>query len=427
MSPATPRSPRSPRRFDVVLWGATGFTGELVAEYLARTYGVGRSVRWALAGRSREKLEKVRNALEAIDPRARELPLLLGDSADRASLDFIARETRVVTSTVGPYALYGKELVAACTEAGTDYCDLTGEFPFVREMIDLHHERARETGARIVHSCGFDSIPSDLGTLTLQSYMRDTHGGRCVEVKCFAGKSTLAISGGTAASILEIAREASRSRRVRKLLADPYALDPGREARGPDGADQMGPRYDADLERWTGPFMMAGTNARIVRRSNALLGYAYGRDFRYREAMSFQAGVKGWLSAASVTAGTVGFLAAVAIPPTRWLLAKTVLPAPGEGPSREVRESGSFAMHFVGKGESSSESAPTRVFGTVTGTQDPGYGATSRMLGESAVCLALDSQIPAAGGVLTPAACMGMRLVERLRGAGMTFEAALTP
>ncbi|MGO9835845.1 MAG: saccharopine dehydrogenase family protein [Polyangiaceae bacterium] len=420
------RPSRSPRRFDVVLWGATGFTGELVAEYLARTYGVGGGVRWALAGRSREKLEKVRSSLEAIDARARTLPLLLGDSADRASLDAIARDARVVASTVGPYALYGKELVAACVEGGTDYCDLTGEFPFVREMIDLHHERARATGSRIVHSCGYDSIPSDLGTLMVQTYMRNKHGGRCVEVKCFAGETTMAISGGTAASMLQLVKDASKSGRVRKMLADPYALDPGRETRGPDGPDQRGPRYDADLERWTGPFMMAATNARIVRRTNALLGYAYGRDFRYREAMSFRAGAKGWFTAVAAAAGNMGFITVAAVPPTRWLLAKAVLPAPGEGPSRERRESGSFVMHLVGIGETSNGSAPTRVFGTVRGAQDPGYGATSRMLGESAVCLALDGEIPPTGGVLTPGACMGMRLVERLRGAGMTFEASET-
>jgi len=424
MIPADSPPPRSPRSFDVVLWGATGFTGGLVAEYLARAYGVGRSVRWALAGRSREKLEKVRSSLGAIDPRARELPLLTGDSGDRASLDAIAREARVVASTVGPYALYGKELVAACVEAGSDYCDLTGEVPFVREMIDLHHARARATGARIVHCCGFDSIPSDLGTLTVQTYMRSNHGSRCVEVKGFAGKTTMAISGGTAASILEIAREASHDRGVRKMLADPYSLDPGHETRGPDGMDQLGPRYDADLERWTGPFMMGATNARVVRRTNALLDYAYGRDFRYREAASFGRGPKGWLSAAATAAGTAGFLTAAALRPTRWLLARAVLPPPGEGPSREKRETGSFVMHFVGIGEVSGQSPPSRVFGTVKGTQDPGYGATSRMFGEAAVCLALDAETAPAGGVTTPAACMGMRLVERLRAAGMTFEAS---
>jgi len=182
--------------------------------------------------------------------------------------------------------------------------------------------------------------------------------------------------------------------------------------------------YDADLGRWTGPFLMAATNARIVRRTNALLGYAYGREFRYSEASSFGTGPGGWLSAAAVAAGTLAFTAAAAVPPTRWLLGKTVLPGPGEGPSRETRESGSFALRFVGSGGGS---ARARVSGTVKGTQDPGYGATSRMLGEAAACLALDAEVPAAGGVLTPAACMGMRLVDRLRAAGMTFEASELP
>jgi short subunit dehydrogenase-like uncharacterized protein len=424
MGPPDAQPLRSPRRLDVVLWGATGFTGGLVAEYLARTYGVGRRLRWALAGRSREKLEKVRSGLEAVDPRAREVPLLVGDSADRASLDAICRETRVVASAVGPYAIHGRDLVAACVEAATDYCDLTGEFPFVREMIDLHHDRARARGARIVHCCGYDSIPSDLGTLVVQTYMQNKHGRRCAEVKCFARGGGMAMSGGTAASILELAKEATGSSRVRRMLADPYALDPGRESRGPDGRDPLGPHYDHDLKRWTGPFMMAATNARVVRRTNALLGYAYGRDFRYKEAMSFGTGAKGWLAATATAAGTVGFMATAALPPARWLLTKTILPAPGEGPSRETRERGSFTMQLVGTAEASNGAPATKVFGTVHGTQDPGYGATSRMLGESAACLALDGEVSVTGGVLTPAACMGMRLVERLRAASFAFEAS---
>src|ERR1700722_9646530 len=213
------------RSFDVVLWGATGFTGQLVAEYLTRHHGVGDTLRWALGGRSKAKLEKVRTALEAIDPRARTLPLLLGDGSDRASLDRLAIDAHVVCSTVGPYALHGRELVGACVEAGTDYCDLTGEPNFVRAMIDLHHERAGATGARIVCCCGFDSIPSDLGTLMLQDHARKAHGSRCSEVKCFAGESKGGVSGGTAASMIALMDEAVRDPTVRRLLNNPYALD----------------------------------------------------------------------------------------------------------------------------------------------------------------------------------------------------------
>ena len=408
-----------PRSFDVLLWGATGFTGQLVAEYLARHYGVGRELRWALGGRSKEKLEKVRAALVAVDPRARELPIVLGDGTDRASLDRLAVDASVVCSTVGPYALHGRELVAACVEAGTDYCDLTGEPQFVRAMIDAHHERARATGARIVCCCGYDSIPSDLGTLMLQERAQKTHGAPCSRVKHLAGEAKGGMSGGTAASMVALMDEASRDRAVRRLLNDPYALDPDRGEPGPDGHDQRGVRWDRDLAQWTGPFLMAAINTRVVRRSNALLGYAWGRDFRYREAMSFGKGAKGWLTAAGVSAATTLGVAAVPVGPVRRLVAKRVLPAAGEGPSKAVRDAGFFVSRLVGTlaGEGG------KLRGTVRGTSDPGYGETAKMLSESAVCLAKDGDaIPRRGGVLTPASCMGMRLVERLRDAGMTFD-----
>jgi short subunit dehydrogenase-like uncharacterized protein len=408
-----------PRSFDVVLWGATGFTGQLVAESLARRYGVGRGLSWALAGRNKDKLEKVRAALEAVEPRAGELPLILGDSADRDSLDRMAVATRVVCSTVGPYALHGRELVGACVEAGTDYCDLTGEPQFVRAMIDTHHARARTTGARIVHCCGYDSIPSDLGTLMVQEYAREVRGGPCHEVKYFAGESRGGLSGGTAASIAHLMDEASNNPGVRRLLGDPYGLDPDGGERGPDGRDQRGVRWDADLGQWTGPFLMAAINTRVVRRTHALLGHPWGRDFRYREAMSFGRGAKAWLMAAGVSAGTALGVALLAVGPVRRVLAQRVLPAPGEGPSGEARDRGFFVSRLVG----TLPDGKGKLRGTVRGTSDPGYGETAKMLSESAVCLAQDRDtLPREGGVLTPASCMGMRLVDRLRAAGMTFE-----
>jgi len=408
------------RNYDVLLWGATGFTGKLVAEYLMQHHGVGGDLRWALGGRSRPKLEAVRDALAAIDPRARDLPIVTGDSADRASLDRLALDARVVCSTVGPYALHGHELVAACVEAGTDYCDLTGEPQFVRAMIDAHHARAAQTGARIVHCCGYDSIPSDLGTLLAQATATEALGAPCAEVKCFAGESKGGVSGGTAASMVEIMDEATRDAGVRRLLADPYALDPGRGEPGPDGQDQRGVRWDADLASWTGPFVMAAINARVVRRSNALLGYAWGKDFRYREAMSFGRGPKGWVRAAGVTTGLAVGIGAMAVGPVRRLVARRVAPQPGEGPSKETRDSGFFVTRLVG----STADGRAAVKVTVRGTCDPGYAGTAKMLGESALCLAKDGdRIRTEGGVLTPASCMGMRLVERLRAAGMTFDA----
>lgn len=404
----------SERRFDVVLFGATGFTGRLVAEYLARAAP---ALKWAIAGRNREKLESVRAGLGA---GAAAVDILVADSADRPSLDRIAREARVVCSTVGPFTLHGRELVAACVEAGTDYCDSTGEPQFVRAMIDLHHARARETGARIVPCCGFDSEPSDLGTLLVQHHAREANGAPCNEVRHYVRIRGGAISGGTAASMVQIMDEASRDPRVRELLFDPYALDP---EHGPNGARQpdgpRGPAFDADLRRWVGPFVMAAINVRVVRRTNALLGYAWGRDFRYREGMLFGRGAGGWMRATSMTAGVGAAMGAMAIAPLRRLAAKAALPRPGEGPSKEKRDASSFESRFVGVVDGRSE----RIFATVRGVADPGYGETAKMVGESALCLAFDrGSTRTEGGILTPASCMGMTLIERLRRAGMTFQ-----
>ncbi len=422
MSPANAsRASRSSRPLDVLVWGASGFTGQLVAQFLTRSYGVGGGLTWALGGRSRDKLEKVRARLAAIDPHARDLAIVVGDSADRAGLDAIVRDARVVLTTVGPYAIHGAALVAACVDAATDYCDLTGEPQFIRDMIDRHHARARETGARIVHSCGYDSIPSDLGTLVVQNAMRERHGVRCAEVKCFAGEQKGGISGGTFASISYLIETASRDARVRRVLADPYALDPERGEPGPDGRGQLGVRWDRDIERWTGPFAMAAINARVVRRTNALLGYAYGRDFRYHEAMSLPRGPKGFFGAAAASLGTAAFFAAMTLPLVRAQVAKR-LPAPGEGPSQETRDNGFFVTRLVGLGETKDGATSRKAFVTVKGSGDPGYAATARMLSESAVCLALDGDaISGVGGVLTPAACMGTRLVERLERVGIAF------
>ena len=412
------------RPYDVVVWGATGFTGQLVAEYLAEHHGVGRGLKWAIAGRSRDKLTRVREALAAIDPAARDLPLLVGDSRDPASLAPIVSSTRVVATTVGPYDIHGHELVAACVEHGTDSCDLTGEPQFVRTIIERHHVRAQSTGARIVNCCGFDSIPSDLGVLLLQAEMAAKHGTPCQEVKYFVMKMRGGFSGGTAASALHIAEQTSEDPSLRRLLANPYALDPDRVGRGPDGPDQHGVRWDPDLELWTGPFLMAAINTRIVRRSNALLGYRYGEDFRYSECQAFSRGVKGVVQAAALTTGLAAFMVAAALGPARTILA-SALPSPGEGPSKEERDAGFFVVKLVGIGQGGG-SSPARLVATVRGQSDPGYGETAKMLSESAVSLAQDP-LPGGGGILTPASCMGMHLVERLRRAGMVFDVQEMP
>lgn len=405
------------RELDVVVWGATGFTGQLVSEYLIDRYPDG-ALQLGLGGRDRQKLEAVRTRLAAAHPGAAELPLVVGDSFDAASLDALASRTRVVCTTVGPYAKYGAELVAACVRQGTDYCDLTGEVQFIRRMIDAHHDAAKQNGTRIVHCCGYDSIPSDLGTLLLQETSRERHGASCREVKLFAGESKGSMSGGTIASMLNVLDEARRDRDVRRVIADPYALNPEGERRGPDGPDPMRVRRDPDLGMWVGPFVMAAINSRVVRRSNALSGYAYGRDFRYSEEMSFGRGVRGLFRATAFTAGLGAFMAAANARVTRGLL-EHKLPQPGEGPSREQREAGYFVTRLIGKATDPGMQMRVRV----EGQHDPGYGETSRMLGESAACLALDRDQPGTpGGILTPASAMGLRLVERLRDAGMVFD-----
>ena len=412
---------KSSAEFDVVVLGATGFTGRLVAEYLARSQDSHRA-RWALAGRDLKKLEEVRRGLASLTPSCAELPLLVADAKDPASLDALVPRTRVVCTTVGPYARYGNDLVAACARAGTDYCDLTGEVQWMRRTIDAHHEQARATGARIVHTCGFDSIPSDLGVLMMQEHMREKHGGHLGSVRLYMGPMRGGASGGTVASMLQALDEVMADPSVRRIVANPRALDPDpRQPRNPAERDVATVRYSQEAGQWTGPFVMASVNTRVVRRSHALLGYPWGRDFLYTEVAGYGGGVKGLAQATSMTTGLGGALLALQVKPLRKLLQAKVLPAPGQGPSAEERERGYFVAQLLGEGTSPRTGREVRLKGKVAAKGDPGYAATARMLSESALSLAFDV-IPTQGGVLTPAACMGMQLVERLRKAGMTFE-----
>jgi short subunit dehydrogenase-like uncharacterized protein len=401
------------REFDVVVWGASGFTGRLVAEHLLAGYGIDGPLRWALAGRSQSRLVEVRRGLGA---EAAELPLILADAEDEVSLDAMVKRTRVVCTTVGPYALYGSALVAACVAQGTHYCDLTGEVPWMRRMIDAHDQRARETGARIVHTCGFDSIPSDLGVWFLEREMQQRFGRGADRVKFRVRDARGGFSGGTIASMLNMQDEAVRDPDVRAVLADPYGLNPDGERRGLDGPERTLPEYDADFDAWVSPFVMGAINTRVVRRSNALLGYRYGREFRYDEAMLLPFGVWGFPLAAMVSTGTAAAGAVTSVAALRRALSR-LLPQPGQGPSRQARESGYFRIELLGK---SGAGAALRV--AVRGDRDPGYGATSRMLGEAAVCLAKDP-LASPGGVLTPSVAMGDALLERLPvHAGVTFD-----
>ena len=402
------------REHDIVLHGATGFVGALVAAYLAGAAHA--DVRIALSGRSREKLERTRAELPSS---AQGWPLVVADAADPTALAALAASTRVVVSTVGPYATYGLPLVEACARAGTHYADLTGEVLFVREAIDRCDALARESGARIVHSCGYDSVPSDLGVLLLHEA-----AGELADVRLVATAKG-GLSGGTVASMRAQMDAMRHDPAARRLAADPHALSPDPAAEpAPVQPPDAGPPGRLQDGTWTAPFIMAGYNTRIVRRSNALTDWSYGRGLRYGELMGCGRGVRGAAAAGAVTAGLVGALAgisaAMTTAPTRALLDR-VLPAPGSGPSAASRAAGWFRseLHAVASGG-------RRFRAVVAGPGDPGYAATAVMLGESALCLAEDATGDRAGS-LTPATAMGTALVERLRKAGHSYDVHAEP
>jgi short subunit dehydrogenase-like uncharacterized protein len=405
------------REFDVVLYGATGFVGKLTAEHLAAHAPDGTSI--ALAGRSAAKLEALRSSLPA---RAREWPLIVADAGDPAALSSLARRTTAVATTVGPYLSYGTPLVEACAENGTHYADLTGEVLFMRRTADKLHDVAAASGARIVHACGFDSIPSDLGVLLLHELAGDDP---LTDTTLALTEVRGGLSGGTFASMKHTIAEVASDPDAGRILADPYALSPARELE-PDRAkpgwaperDLRGVAHDADLDAWLAPFIMAPSNTRVVRRTNALLDWSFGRDFRYREVMAFR-GVTAPLAAAGLTAGLAGFVGLMSLSPTRSLIDR-VLPEPGEGPSEKTRQNGRFRIEIVSRTESG-----RRLRAVVAAKGDPGYAATAVMLGQSVLSLALDGdQLPKRAGVLTPATAIGQPLVDRLRTHGFTLTAA---
>ncbi len=387
----------SDRDYDIVVFGASGFVGKLTAEYL-----LGKPRRWAIAGRNRDKLAAL--GISA--------PIEVVDAMDRAACDRIARRAKVVCTTVGPYAKYGSALVAACAEAGTHYCDLTGEVPWMREMIDAHHARARETGARIVHTCGFDSIPSDLGTWATQQEFIHRFGQPATRVTALFQMSG-GVSGGTAASAFEIA-EAMKDPEVRRLLRDPHALDPDRGAHA-NGRRESPIGWNRDLKMFTAPFVMADTNSPVVRRGHALAGFPWGRDFEYREMTGVRGNARGLATAIATTAVLGGLQAALKRPRLRaWL--RTKAPQPGEGPSAERRARGHWKVRFVAE-----HGDDKLVYVAADPAGDPGYQSTAKMLGESALCLAYDD-LKSPGGVLTPSFAMDGALVDRLRKIGLQFQ-----
>lgn len=394
--------------------GATGFTGTLVAEYLLRQYGANGDLRWAMAGRSKDKLEKVRAEL---GEDASNIELIVADSFNAEALNALAARTKVVLTTVGPYALYGSELVAACVANGTHYCDLAGEVQWVRKMIDLHHDEAKRTGARIVHCCGFDSVPMDLGVFFFQNAAKERYGQYCESISMFVKATKGTASGGTLASMVNIIKESREDREIARILIHPYSLNPEGEREGPDKRDQQNVVYRDEVKSWTAPFVMAAVNTKVVRRSHALAGYPYGKDFRYEEAVITGDGPGGWVKGTTMIALLASVVIGASIAPTRALLQKFILAKPGEGPDEELQQSGFYNLVQVGKLPDG-----TILRTRITGDQDPGYGSTSKMLSECAVCLAKDD-LSTGGGVWTPAAAMGEPLLQRLqKNAGLTFE-----
>ena len=414
-----PASDPASRPYDLVLFGATGFVGRLTARHLA-AHAEG-PTRIALAGRSMSRLAEVRDDLGGA---AADWPLIEADSNDADSLVELAQQTTVVATTVGPYAKWGLPLVEACAEAGTHYADLTGEVLFVRDSIDRFHDAAVASGARIVHSCGFDSVPSDLAVMLAADQAR-TAGGSGAAADPFS-QATLVVrsakggvSGGTVDSMRTQMQVMAADPAKARIVSDPYSLSPDRGAEADLGPqrDVGPPRYDRSLGLWVAPFFMAPYNTRIVRRSNALLGHAYGRRMRYSEVMGFSSPITGPFLATGLAAGTVAGAAAMAFGPTRKVLDR-VMPSPGEGPDEATRRNGHFKIEVHG-----TTAGGRRVISTVAAQGDPGYAATAVMLGQSALALALGgTSLPDASGVLTPATGIGQVLVDRLVARGFDIS-----
>ena len=398
------------REFDIIIWGASGFTGRLVAEYLFKQYGTFGNLKWAMAGRNQEKLETVRASIADTS-----VPIVVTDSSDEASIKQMVLRTKVICTTVGPYAIYGSKLVAACVENKTHYCDLAGEVQWMRQMIDKHQETAQANGVKIVHSCGFDSIPSDMGVYFIQREAKAQKGQRAKKISMRVAAMKGGLSGGTYASLSKVMEQAQQDKSIYKVLTNPYGLNPTDQQEGEDRPDLMSVVFDKTSQSYVGPFIMAGINTKVVRRSNALSNYSYGKDFRYDEATLSGKGFKGKMR---------GILAAI---PLMFMTAKPksvlksiankLLPKPGEGPNKEQRENGFYNLRFYVTLEDGSSA-----MGKVTGDKDPGYGSTSKMLGETAVCLAVD-ELPKISGVLTPSVAMGDALLQRLeQSSGLTFS-----
>lgn len=400
--------------FDIIIYGATSFVGEITAQYFLDQYGLNNpNANWAIAARSKDKLDKLKSNLGSHD-----IPTLIANSNDPKSLAALCDQAKIIISTVGPYAFYGEPLVKACAESGTHYCDLTGEPLWMAQMIEKYEAKAKESGARIVHCCGFDSIPTDMGTYFLQEHALEKHGEICATVETGVKAAKGTASGGTIASLINALKEAVADKSIRRKAANPYLLCP--KDHGYTTRQRRDSYYFSEvLNAWCAPFVMAAMNTKVVHRSNALLQDRYGKAFKYSEYTMTGRGTGGRLRAMGMTGGMAGFMTMLSISPTRKLLEKFALPKPGEGPSPEVQRSGFFDFRIAGttaKGDV--------LTAKVTGDRDPGYGSTAKMLGEAALCLLdLHNENQAPAGFWTPASLMGDALIERLvDNAGLTFE-----
>ena len=393
------------REYDIIIWGASGFTGRLVAEYLYKNYN-SKDLKWAIAGRDNQKLISIRKTFLND-----EVPIVLADSFDETSLNKMTQRANVICSTVGPYAKYGSLLVKSCIKNKTHYCDLAGEAQWIRKMIDLYHEEAIRNQVKIVNSCGYDSIPSDMGVYFINKNLSKKN----LTIKMRVTGTKGGYSGGTYASMQNIIKEASSDRDVRKSLTNPYGLNPVGEQSGHDKRDLSSVVYDKKIKSWIAPFLMAGINTKIVRRSNALSNYNYGKDFKYDEAVMTGKGIKGQLAGIMLSIPLI----LLAAKPGSILnkIFSFFVPKPGQGPNKKERESGYFSSKFFVFDEHSNSS----IF-KVTGDRDPGYGSTSKMLAESAVCLAKDN-LDNTFGIITPSYAMGNNILERLvSNAGLSFK-----
>ncbi|CAI8309332.1 MAG: Putative trans-acting enoyl reductase [Cryomorphaceae bacterium] len=399
------------REFDIIVWGASGFTGRLVALYLFDKYGANGDLKWAIGGRNLKKLEKVRDEIAN-----KNVPLVIADSNDKVSLFNMVNRTKVICTTVGPYAKYGSNLVEACVKSHIHYCDLAGEVQWMYKMINSYHDEAKINGSKIVHACGFDSIPSDMGVYFIQKEVKSRTGVVAQKIKMRVAAISGGISGGTYASLSRVLEDAQKDKMVYKVLTNPYALNPIDEQFGEDSSDLKNVIFDKASQSWIGPFIMASINTKIVRRSNFLSNYAYGKSFRYDESTIFGKGffgrVKGILSTIPI-----GLIMSAKHGSLLKKGLDVIFPIPGEGPTKKKMEKGFYNLRFYITLEDGSNA-----FAKVTGDMDPGYGSSSKMLAESAVCLAKD-KLSDTSGVLTPSLAMGDSLLKRLeKNAGLTFD-----